>query len=221
MSFITGDQLRLVTKLFELRGSSLSGVTDLDADNLSQTVPIIPEIVRRSLTEANAGGWNEGLLVNEHTDAETLESTIDPYEPGAASVAPYPASVPLGWDVWLLGVSAVRVDSAGTGAYSTAMLALNPGANSQSWGIDDSGVAVAGGPRIMLARFDGGLDVNLVGVNPPLLTEAGETFVPLGVRVPRQASAIEWHSDSVATCTLRAHIILGLFPEGLGQDVMA
>lgn len=219
MTLVTGDQLRLVARLFG-RGSSLSGSTDLDVDAVTQTLPIVPEIVRRSLTEANSGGWNEGLLLNEHTDAQTLTSSIDPYAPGDNAVAPYPALVPLGFDVWIMGVAAVRVDSAGTGAYSSAVLAINPGAAVQSWGEDDSGDAVAGGPRIILARFDGGLDVNLVGINPPLLTEAGEVFVPLRMRIPRQGSTLEWISDSVATCSLRAHIILGLFPESLGQDVM-
>lgn len=217
MSLVEGDQLRLVQSLMGLSSSAVSGVTDLDDGSLTQTLPIIPEIVRRSLAEANLTGWYQGLLRNIHPGAGSINSGIDPYSPGDDAVAPYPASVPSGWDVWLLMVTGVRSSDAGD--FSGGVVGVNPIATNQGWGRDNLGALVALSPRFSVARFDA-VEAAIPGVSDdPLITEQGNTMVRVGLRLVRNTT-IEWHTESVDAGTYDAQFVMGIFPEGLGQDVI-
>jgi len=214
---VTGGQLRLIQKLFGLGSSSVTGATDIDANDLSMVVSVIPEILRRGDSLATQSGWFQGVMRNVHAGADDQESVIDPYAPGVAAVPPYPTVVPAGFDVWLLSASAIR--QTGAGDIVEAGLNMNPSGATQGWGVNQAGAQVVAGPRVWLARWDE-LDAALTGVNANLLTEAGELSVRIGLRIPRQASTLEFHTESAGAATFQVSLVMGIFPESLGQDIL-
>jgi len=188
----------------------------IDIGNASLTAPIFPDITRRSEAGIEAG-WFIGILENEHSGADAELSFLNPYLPGASAVAPYPPAVPDGFDVWCLGISGIR--SAATGDLTGAIMDMNPGPNSQGWGQNDLGAAVVDSTSIRLAFFDGLETTTDVITNDPMITPGGLLFVPTRMRVPR-GGTLGFNSRSAAAATFQAIFLLGLFPAGLGQDVV-
>jgi len=215
VSQITGNQLALIQKVFEIAGSQISAVTELDDANISQVVTI-NELVRRATIEQVPCGWWQGVLENVHSGADTESSSIDPYAPGADSFAPFPLSVPESFDIWLCGVSGSR--SSGAGGLTSGVASINPADSTQAWGRDDAGAPItATGPRMVVAIFD-----NIVATSlsqDPMETQQGETFVKVGIRMPR-GTAISFHSTSAAAAEFQMHFLLAVHPAGMGQDVV-
>ncbi len=204
----------------QLIGSPGLGGVVLDDDSVTQTLPIVPDIARRGGSQGSTGGWFLGILENVHSGADGEASSIDPYNPGAfAGGGAWPAVVPPGFDVWLAGISGFR--KAGTGSVVAAM-GYNPANNGPAfgWGVDDSGVAVAPTtPSMQLARFDSvEAGISLL-TSPPMLTEYGEYFVPVSMRLPR-AGTLSFTSESSAASEWQAVFLMGLFPAALGQDIL-
>jgi len=187
----------------------------LDERNLSLTLPIVPDVARRGGSGIQAG-WYLGVLENVHSGADAESSNIDPYNPGASAVAPYPSVVDPGFDVWLLGVAGIRTSAAGD--LLGALMTMNPGDSSQGWGEDDADVPLLATPSLRLAHFNSVLDTVLTTVAHPMLTPAGQTWVPLNLRVPR-GGIIGFSTQSAAAAEYQAQFLIGLFPAGLGQDV--
>jgi len=215
MSQITGDQLALVQKVFELAGSQMAGVTDLDDGHVQQIVQI-NELVRRSTINSVPCGWWQGVLENVHSGADTESSFIDPYVPGADANAPFPALIPDGFDIWLCGVSGAR--SSGAGGLTSGVCSINPAQSTQAWGRDDSGAPLGAiGPRMVVAIFD-----NIVATSlsqDPMEDQQGRTFVPVGVRLPR-GTTLAFNSTSAAAAEFQVHFLLAVHPSGMGQDVV-
>jgi len=164
------------------------------------------------------GGWFQGILQNVHLGADDIASAIDPYNPGDDARAPYPVIVPRGWDIWLLGVGAVQ--TALTGVLANAVFQINPTGTEVGWARDNSGNPVAGGsPSFSVARFDSILGGTGAISQDPFLTPDGQTFVRVGIRIAR-GSALEFHTTSAGATTYQGLFLMGLFPEGLGQDVL-
>jgi len=217
---IDGPQLSPIHRILGLNQSTASGLTEIDTDNVTQVLPVVPEIIRRGSTPFNVSGWYEGILENVHSAGDAEASSINPYSPGAGARAPYPAEVPLGFDVWMLGVGGVRSD--GAGGLTEAMIQVNPNATQVGWGLDDAGAAVAAvSPSITVARF---VTLATTGVgtitDDPMIDDQGNTFVNVRQRIPRGAT-IEFHSLSAAAAEFQAIFLMGIFPEALGQDVVA
>ncbi len=216
MSQVTNSLLGLVQKL--IGGAPGSGVTNLDDENLTQVLPIVPDIGRRGLTIGNIGGWHVGILENGHAGDDGEVSSILPYRPADDNVAPYPSPVPDGFDVWLLGIAGRRVS--GTGTLAGADMGLNVPTAGQGWGVDDEGASVLATPIIQLAKFDG-IDTSIGPSNDPMITEGGQYFVRVGLRVPRGGTLVfASESGGAAAVVFHAMFVLGLFPAGLGQDVV-
>jgi len=190
--------------------------TVLDDDSISMTLPILPDIARRSLAIGIGQGWFQGLLENVHGAADDEVSTIDPYNPGDDRIAPYPAVVEPGSDVWILGVSGIR--SSGAGGLTGGTMGFSVPDTVQGWGRDDQGVLVAETPRFIFAQFDNISTLSAGLSQPPMQTEQGLIYQPVGVRVPR-GGIISFHSTSAAAAEFQAIFLIGLFPSALGQDV--
>jgi len=218
VTLIPGDELRLVSKIFGLSAQAMSGITDLDTGNVDQVL-VVNDLARRGKTEANLGGWYEGFFENVHSAADGEVSFLDPYAPGASANAPYPAVVPLDWDVWLLGVGGVQ-SSGVIPSLTGAIWQVNPIRSQVGWAQDDAGDPVATvSPSMSVARFD---DVSpLIGTisQPPMLTEQGEVWVQTRMRLPRGAT-LEFHTESSAAAEFLGTALMGLFPASLGQDVV-
>jgi len=197
-----------------LGGPVVGGATSVDTDNISLTMPVIPELARRSIVAGPVEGWYTSIFENVHSAADGEVSTIDPYEPGGAAVAPYPASVPRDQDVWLLKAYALR--SVGTGGLTAGYLMMNPSPFQQGWGIDDQAAAVVDTPPVVLARWD--VIEATVGAEEPALTEQGECMVDIGIRIGRGAT-LRFDTESAAAAEFQCVMLMGLFPSTLGQDV--
>lgn len=221
MATIKGLGLSLIQKLYSLPSAQILGVTDLDTDSVSQTLPIIPNILRRSdnIIGNNQGGWLQGVMENVHSGADDEVSTYRPYDGTAAgsttlvgAAAGFPAPIPSGWDLWILGCSLERTSGAGT---VVGLLALN--GNPLGWGIDDAGAAVTDTPLFNLARF-----TSIVADAAALaygIGADGQPWQPVNLRLPGQI-ALEFHTTSSAAVTVQLAILMGLFPEAMGQDVV-
>jgi len=199
-------QLRLLQRLLDLDG--LPGFPSLTLET--------NELIRRGLTEANVGGWYLGVFQHVHAAADDQASSLNPYLPGVLAVAPYPAEIPSGWDLWCMGASGRR--SAGAGGLTGAVLELAAPSVAQGWGIDQLGAAVVAVPVITLAEWD---SVSALTTNAaPLLGQQGVSWFPFRIRVPVGASLV-MRSTSAAAATFQWTLVMGLFPEALGQDVMS
>jgi len=207
----------IISMLQSLIGVSPNpGPVVLDDDSISMVLPVVPEVARRSMAGIETG-WFQGVLENVHSGADSETSNIDPYNPGAAAVAPYPTTIPDEFDLWLLGVSGRR--SSGAGDLTGAVFTMNPGVTSQGWGIDDVGAPVVVAPAMRIAFFDGLEEtVTAVGNSPFLLAATGQLYIPIGIRLPR-GGLIAMATEAAAAAEFQGMFLLGLFPAGLGQDV--
>jgi len=207
----------LLLPIQRLIGIAPSGSpTVLDDDSVSLTFPVIPDIARRSLSSLPTGGYFVGILENIHSGADDESSTIDPYSARADAVAPYPADINAEFDLWLLTVSGRR--SSGAGGLTSGLASMTTPIHVQGWGRDDSGSSLIENPRIMWAEFDAISTLSAFS-QEPMITEAGEILVKVGMRIPRGA-LISFHSTSAAAAEFQMIYTLGLFPAGLGQDVI-
>lgn len=219
MSQITSRMLARIQTLIGGSGS-LGGVTVLDDDSVVQTLPVVPDIARRSLAIGNIGGWFLAVLENTHTSDDFEQSSIPVYTPPAAAVIPpYPAIVPDDFDIWLIGCSLIR--TAGVGTLAAGVLGLNPPSISQGLGIDDAGVAVVGTPIMSVAHFNGLNTVMGTGNAFGVKTD-GDPYAHIGLRIPRFTTMVfNSESGGAATCEFQMLVTMALFPAGMGQDVVA
>jgi len=192
--------------------------TVVDTSSVSLTMPILPDMARRSLSSQPTGGFFIGVLENVHSAADDENSTIDPYNPGPDVFAPYPALVDPGFDVWILKVGGERI--AGAGTLDVGLLSLVNLIHTLGWGRDDAQDPVPLVPNVTLARFDA-IDEVVGAAIEPFITEQGETAVDVSMRIPR-GSRLRFHSTAgTASATFNMWFIVGLFPGGMGQDVVA
>jgi len=130
-------------------------------------------------------------------------------------IAPFPSPVPAGFDVWLLSASSARVS--GTGGFA-ATLRIDYPASQQGFGVDDSGTAIVLAGRQTLLFYN---TIGTVGVVFGLKIGDRGPFTQIGMRLPRSPTlALVFTSTSTATATFDLHLVMGLFPSSLGQDVV-
>jgi len=192
----------------------------LDDGNISLTLPLVPDIARRSQA-SGPSGWYQGRLQNVHSAADAEVSTIDPYNPGASALGSYPPAVVAGFDVWLVGCSLVQSSGVAGITEGTVTLELSgAGANLTGWGQDDAGSVVTGFSQFNVARFSDIIATITAGGSDFGVTPSGDPMVYPKLRIPR-GGRIRFRSESPAAATYLAVLLLGLFPEGLGQDIVA
>lgn len=212
---VDSGALRTINRVLGIAGATSPG-TELETEQIVQTLDLNP-YVRRGRVVGNLSGWYMGLLQNVHVAAGDLDSLIDPYEPGDSAIAPYPASVPRGWDVWVLGICLDR--STGAGTLAGAVVGLNPLGRSQGWGQNNSGAGVGSTPNMPIARFVS-VNADAAGTLAIGVSGNGSTYVETRLRVPRGATLTLDTTAAGASATFRALFFCGVFPEGLGQDVL-
>jgi len=214
MATIKGEQLTLVQRLYRLATAQLAGVTELDADNVSQTLPIVPEILRRSSTPLKSQGIGLAIFLNEHAAAGQLETLINPYT--TANVANgYPSPVDdARLDIWLIGAIVKRM--AGAGTLDAAILQMNYSSGQNFFGEADDGTATNIGADVPVARWD---VIDTETTLDVALTEQGEPYVSINTRIARGTN-LQFFSDVAgAAADIQCAAIIGLFPQGMGQDI--
>jgi len=213
MKHLEGDPLELLSKsLGQARGGS--EVTELEDGSVLLTYPQNP-IIRRSRVHNNKGGMFYGIMRNVHTDAETLQTSVDPFSITTGAIEPYPSLLPGGFpdnkfDLWLINAMVRQISGSGT---MTAGLFVSYPSTMQGWGVDDSGVAVANSLQHGVAFWD-----NVVSQSATVgLQGAAFPLADIGIRIPR-TTTLRFSSTSSLTSTYDCEVVLGIFPIALGQD---
>ncbi len=217
---IDGPQLRGIQRLLGLAQSQLTSITEIDTENLSQVISLTPDLLRRANVPQASTGLFMGVMENVHGAADDESSTIDPYAPGAViGVGGYPATVGDELDVWILSASLLR--TSGAGDVNQATLRLGTGASSRflGWGIDDLGAAVVSEDAPLITAF--AAFNAATGGAPAFAPEVGSGLAQarIAMRI-RRGFDIIFNSTSNGIVTCRLVMQIGLFPEGLGQDVL-
>ncbi len=204
------------------RGLGVDGtgarVARLADGELDQVLDVVP-FVRRGRTQAATQGIYVGTLRAIHAAANSVTVSLNPFNPGASAMAPYPASlnVPVNrrFDVWCL--AAIIMQSAGAGALSAALTLVLP-AITRGIGIDSAAASVTdGNTEFPLAYWDAFITENMTF---GLRNGARGPWQPIGVRLPRHNNTIlRLRSTSTAASTIECTTLLGVFPVALGQDV--
>lgn len=80
---------------------------------------------------------------------------------------------------------------------------------------------MSGSPPLSLGRWDA-LDGGATGARDEnLITEQGNTYIPINMRLPRGCRIrFETLSDGAAAVEFRAMCVIGLFPSAMGQDIV-
>ena len=215
MKRVDSDALNVLTKALGLTGRG-APVTELTDGIVDQSLDVVP-IIRRGRTLAGSEGIFTAVFNNEHTDAETIANSIDPYKvPAAIAIAPYPApEMPKQFDVWLLQAHMIRISGSST---IRAMLEYQYPPTLQGWGVTDSGVAVVANPAVTLAYWDAAINIGTKTFGG--LAAAEQPLAPIRpFRLPRAVDGpLIFTSVSTLTTVMQLQVILGVFPIALGQD---
>jgi len=185
-------------------------------DNRVQQSLNTNEFSRRGLTLGQSEGIFQGVLRNIHPlGGEVIFSTCTPYQQTVGSILPWPVPVPRGLDVWLLQASVLNITGGGV---LTGGLFLNYDARSQAFGINNSGAAVVASTQFAVMWWETAKAQTFrFGV-------ANETYPDLKpIRLQRgfnPGTSITFSSTGSVASTWDCNLLLGLFPRGLGQDVI-
>jgi len=203
----------LKSSLGQGRGGAPS--TELDDGNL-QLVFVANAIARRSRAPGTRGGLFYGVMRNVHTDAETLQTVVNPFTIQTGAIEPYPSIGADGldadlFDMWLIQATVRRISGSGD---LTAALSVTYPSRTQGWGVDDSGVAVVNSLQYAIAFWDNAVTQTVVmGLQGAAFPLASPQF-----RLPDR-STLAFSSTSTLTSTYDCQVLLGIFPIALGQDV--
>ena len=214
MKTVDSDALGLVNRALGLTGAGAPLTEFLDG-TVDQTLDV-QSLVRRGRTLGRSGGIFFGLLRNIHAGAGTLTSRFEPYVGGTGAVLPYPSPVNIGFDLWVL--AAITRQLSGTGTFTGALF-LDPNTTILGWGVDDGGAAVSAAARMPLVFWDSVVtQTDEFGI-----MEDGQPWGRIGIRLPRlnrNDVGLVFSSTASALATFDCFIVLGMFPIGLGQDVL-
>jgi len=208
MAFVKNPILLPLQKLIGLAPKTVPLV--LDEANVSLTLPMVPDITRRSRTFAPSTGLYMCQMQNEHAAAGSLSVTVNPFDP-ANSGDVWPAPVPDGFDAWLLGANVAIVDG-DIVDLDDCSLEINSPEAARGWTITTGGGAIGGTLAFtQIAHWDAAQILDA--------TRKKGIYRKIGLRW-RQGDNIVFLSDSnlAGDFDIVCTMIWGLFPESLGQD---
>lgn len=208
---VDSQALGEVGRAFGLSGQG-AGQTEFLDKELMQVVDV-SNLIRRGRTPAATEGVFIAVIQNVHGAANTISTSVDPFNVTTGRLSPYPGPIPRDFDLWLLAANVTRNTGTGT---MTAALRLTTPAGIQGWGIDDSGVAVVQTGTYPIVFWDA-----LVTQTATFGLQDGRdpTFFR-GIRMAR-GMGFNFTSTSSAIATYDCQLLLGLYPIGLGQDFLA
>jgi len=215
MADVDSDALLLVRSVLGQSGTAAPG-TVLDDGRLDQVLDV-NEIVRRSRTLAGTTGMFHGILEATHAAAGDLTTTIDPYNP-LAPIAPWPAPVPDGFDVWLIGGCTVRTGGTAANWVGGALSIATPAVHT-AFSQDQAGAASANAANEQDYTFGIWDSLDLTLSSDIGITADGEPYIDARMRL-RRGSRIRFRSTAVnGAVTMICVVVVGLFPASLGQDI--
>ena len=226
---MNSEALVLLDRILGLSGPGGEQYTTLDDGNVQQVIEI-SDIARRSLTPAGTAGIFNVVIQNNDTSGTLINQTMDLYDLRntmtlTASTHAYPVPVPRGFDVWLIQASAWT----GWDLTKIDLLQLNLASPSSHNAITANqtlnGAPIQSGPalgRQPLVRWDGGEAIGTItGATDvyPLYTLEGLVSKRLNLRIRRGTELMVASVCSASQVEMNVEIIVGVFPEGLGQDI--
>lgn len=193
--------------------------TQLDDDNLTQVIGVLP-IVRRSSLGANAsGGWWYWVQQHVHAAAGGLASSLNFYNPvDGTNFNGWPSPVPRGMDVWVGAFCGRR--TAGAGTLGGAVLIMNGTTPDQGMGIDDAGSGLQLINGMPVCEWDELSTAISTGPDSFRNSLTLQTMYQPMIRIPRGGTFGAGSEAVGAAATFIFQGIAGLFPEGLGQDLI-
>lgn len=205
------DALGQIAKVLGI-GNPATATSPVDFDDavLQQVVDVLPT-VRRARTIPGTGGLFHGQVSQVHAGAGSLLSQVDPYELSATSLTAeggYPDPVPDDFDVWLLGaVGSAAVGVINTNLFSNCLINLpNTG----------SAFGSSGGT---IPYFMGDTEAPISAAVAFIANSASPDMRQPAFRLTR-GTVLDLNSHAGAAGTVFWTIFLGLFPAGLGQDLL-
>lgn len=218
MRDIDSDALSQVQRQLGLSGIG-SGVAVLEDDELRQVLDVGPAI-RRGRADVGNGGWFWGVLENDHVASGDLISFINPYEASGFELTSFPAAVDQSrFDIWICGAFAENIAGSSAGL-DTAQFLIGGPLRSLAFGKDAAGAPVVpAGGGFLINEWHTTLTAITGGVR--VMIQAGDVNASpqRTYRMPRGSNLV-FQSQANAAITIRLSVIMGLFPIGLGQDVV-
>lgn len=208
MKHITSDALQEVNRILGITGAG-SQETEFMDGTLDQVLDAGP-LIRRGRTLGRSEGLWQAIMQNVHpVGAETIFSVVTPYNQTVGVINGYPALVPRGFDIWLLGAEVINISGGGV---TTAGLFLNVDGTAQAFGEDDMGAAVVSSPHHTFAYWPDTV-LQTFRVQDPVPQRA--------MRIPRgvdPGTSLTFSTTATLASTWECSLLLGLFPSALGQD---
>jgi len=202
---VDSQVLGQVAKSLGLSGTGAAR-TEFEDGILQQSIDV-GNLVRRGgvLAGGQDGIW-QAALSNVHVGAGDVEAEKDFYNLGAGTVfAGFPGNVGKEFDLWMVNASVecstTLIESAGV--FLTDLVAIQGGAADQMLCAWDSRFSNLGGNGIWAVTGSGGL--------------TNQILRP--VRIPRGAS-VKLASTFTGAGTAFLRFSVGMFPAGMGQDVV-
>ena len=226
---MNSQALALMDRILGLSGSSAGEqYTTLDDGNVQQVIDI-SAIARRSLTPAGSLGLYSIRLRNFHSSsALKIDNPCDPYNFANELTISYdtnawPVPVPRGFDVWLIGASAWS-DSTSKLAMMQLNLTLPSGSMAINQTSTDNSLAQVGNDIAVqqLVRWSTVLGYDVGKVVSDMFTwldAAGNSYQSFNTRLVQGTTLNFISIASSTTVKATCELLVGIFPEGLGQDI--
>ena len=221
MTVIDTSALTVMRRALGIAGTG-SGHTELDDDNLSQVIDVVP-ISRRSLA-FGSGIWQMQMqFVHSNTTGRNI--IFDPYQPSTiaggtpANKNGYPTVVPQGFDVWLIAMSMTTNNATDFSSVTAGIITTASASGMMIKNVNGVFTSPAGSAiEFPLAHWDT-TDVMTNGTIAGL-TIQGDLVAQVGYRLRRgERISADSVTDGAGSTTNNLTLTLGLFPVALGQDV--
>jgi len=194
-------------------------LVDIQDDVLQQMIGVNP-FMRRELTPQGSSGIFTASILNTHTGSDTITTDVNPYTPGTTFVDPtYGDPVDPDLDVWLIMAHAQVIT--GDGDFGDGFLSIIMDATAMGWRNEASAIAV----NQIIQAYDSERPVGSInflyssGTDVLFLSTDGGT----PIRISREGDArirFQTIKAGVGAATYKLFLTLGLFPVGMGQDVL-
>lgn len=194
-----------LSKILQLGGGG-EQTTELDDGNVSQVLDI-EHVIRRSLTPAASRGLFWFGFSNTHAGAGVISSTLNPFAVDVGANG-FPTIIPPGFDFWHI-YSHLRQVS-GAIALSGATIEIIQQGVERGKGFAASSVSPLG---IWT-------DIELLTGENYGITAQGETIIRFPTRL-RPGSIFRFLTNATGVAIYRGVTVVGLFPAGMGQDVVS
>lgn len=205
--------LRELARVLQISSGSPQQV-DIQDSIVQQTIDLDP-FLRRGLTPAGSLGIFTATILNTHIGSDTITTDIDPYAPATTFVGNgYPPVIESELDVWLLAAHARNIT--GSGDFGGGFLGVRTDPNGMGWRNEATATVM----DQLYATFN--QEAGAGNANVLRMSTSGAVFIRGPIRIRRGLSQITFETvkSGVGAGSYKAFLTLGVFPAGMGQDVV-